>query len=211
MTKRTKETQDSHIYDISDLNPVMVIQALFNNAKQQGWGFTQGYTASLSEEQAKVIYENHVQSRCWIDWEYGRPLKISLLNLQAVCVSAYDKANGEGMAEAAFDAVRNGATYSDIANDSATAVQEFKDNISYMKDTLEGIVQSEAEIVRHAIEQTDLGRSFTITRFGSDSRASDKTADKTEENKVGLYEYLCKNNQISGGTIQTCNKVKYDK
>lgn len=206
MLKGTQKVELKSTYDISDLDPIMVIQALFNNALQQGWGLVAVLKETLSKDEAAQIYHAHIKSTRFIDWEYGRPLKISLLNLKNVDVEAYDRANGQGRAKATFDAIRNGSTHSDLPNDSADAVQEYQNNIPYMKEILNRIVSCDGEIHRHAIEQTEVSRAC-LTAFNSQFNA----AVSTKKDKLTQFEYFSRINELSNAAFAACVKTQNDK
>lgn len=90
--------------DITGLDKVQVLMALYDKARCLGLGCLQFTPEPLSQEEAEKIYANN--ERLYFDYVKGRVIKVDLSRNSFSTVS-FNRDNGEGAAERAIENLRN--------------------------------------------------------------------------------------------------------
>ena len=103
--------------DISGLDKVKVLQALYNAKAAMGMGMIHYTPEPMTEDMAKEVIEQHTyvntffvegepdRETCYFDYVAGRPLKVDIAP-DTVSMRLYDREGGEGMGEFVIQVLR---------------------------------------------------------------------------------------------------------
>lgn len=154
--KKNDQTEAKKEYlDISDLDPVLVLQQLWAIVKPQGWGFMSG-EKELTYETAK----NHIDRDDTI-WVAGRKIDVYFNDLTNVNVSKFNSAHGEGRAQALIAQLRRNGRPTNSDHEISGLIDSFQSNLGWLKKEAPQL-STEAHI-RGAIVQTESDAQFTTT------------------------------------------------
>jgi len=92
--------------DISNKNKASLLASLHNHTKAIGLGVLHDAGRDMTIEEAQKIIDEHEHDEMYVDYLWGRPLKVKLSD-DEIRTDLYDRDAGEGMCLVAVNKAEN--------------------------------------------------------------------------------------------------------
>lgn len=143
--------------DIRGLSKAAVLAALYNRAKVQGLEFPAEMRMPMAETTAQLILDVLPTGSLYVDYLYGRVIKVDLSSDTEFDERLYDRDNGHGAAAQAIDRLRRSR---------AAAL----DGLSVEELIYVFTVRHEGKLVIDAVTEDDTGRVLQVTASSADGK-----------------------------------------